>query len=272
MTSHNGSYDHIWFPFSYYEDLCQHGPITIERGEGMYLFDTNGKRYMDGVGSWWVSILGHCHPEVSEAIHRQLKKLDHVIMAGFISPVTGEVSERLAALLPKGLDKIFYSDDGSTAVEAAMKMAIQYWALKGEKRNRFIAFGGAYHGDTLGAMSVGCISQYHTLFHQRFSKQFFTDPPYCYRCPVAQKPQSCSAQCMDSMEDILRRHGEQIAACIIEPMVQGAGGMRVYPAKVIKRVSQLCERYGILLIDDEVAMGFGRTGKLFACEHADVVP
>jgi adenosylmethionine-8-amino-7-oxononanoate aminotransferase len=271
MNSPNAC-SHLWFPFTYHADLETAPPIVVERGSGMYLYDTAGKSYLDAVGSWWVSILGHMHPEINAAIRDQLERLEHVIMAGFIAEPAAELASLLGAMLPPPLSRIFYSDDGSTAVEAAMKIAIQYWALKGQNRTRFVAFSGAYHGDTLGAMSIGSIEAYHSLFHERFSKQLFTDAPYCYRCPVGKHPETCGAECMESLKGILERHGEEIAAVTVEPMVQGAGGMRVYPAKALRRVAELCRRYGTLLIDDEVAMGFGRTGKLFACQHADVVP
>ncbi len=272
MNSSDKPFNHLWFPFTSAQDLVENPPITIRRGEGMYLYDDHDRSYLDAVGSWWVSILGHNHPEVSHAIRDQLSQLEHVMMAGFVSEPALRLSELLVDFIPNGLDRVFYSDDGSTAVEAALKMAIQYWSLKGETRTRFVAFSGAYHGDTLGAMSVGSIPHYHDLFHERFSKQLFTDPPSCYRCPVSKNPETCGAECMDSLEKILDEHGEQVAAFIFEPIVQGAAGMRVYPAKVLTRAFEICRRYGILTIDDEVAMGFGRTGKRFACEHAGVVP
>ncbi len=272
MKSSDKTFDYLWFPFTYYQDLIENPPIVIRRGEGMYLYDDHDRSYLDAVGSWWVSILGHNNPEISHAIREQLVRLEHVIMAGFVSEPALKLSELLVNFLPKGLDRVFYSDDGSTAVEAALKMALQYWALKGEKRTRFVAFSGAYHGDTLGAMSVGSIPHYHDIFHERFSKQLFTDAPDCFRCPAGKEPNTCAAECMDSLEKILNEQGERIAAFIFEPMVQGAAGMRVYPSKVLTRAFEICRGYGILTIDDEVAMGFGRTGKRFACEHAEVVP
>jgi adenosylmethionine-8-amino-7-oxononanoate aminotransferase len=272
MRSNCDSFRNIWFPFTYSDDANSTPPVIIERGEGLYLYDRRGTAYLDAVGSWWVSVLGHSHPEISAAIRDQLERIEHVMMAGFVAEPALKLADLLVPLLPEKITRVFYSDDGSTAVEAALKIALQYWALKGENRTRFIAFGGAYHGDTLGAMSVGNIPAYHTLFHERFKSALFTDPPSCYRCPVGKEPESCGAECMDSLHRLLERHGEEVAACIVEPMVQGAGGMRMYPPKVLERVAELCSRYGALLIDDEVAMGFGRTGKMFACEHAGVTP
>ena len=262
----------IWFPFTYHEDLRNCPPVVIERGEGVYLYDRDGNEYIDAIGSWWTSILGHGNAEISAAIKAQLDKIEHVMMAGMVTPPAMELSEHLTALLPDELTHVFYSDDGSTAVEVALKIALQYWSLRGEDRSRFVAFGGSYHGDTLGAMAVGGIPQYHTVFHDRFSRQLFTDPPYCYRCPAGKENGSCNAECMDSLECILKENGSKIAACIFEPMVQGAVGMRIYPAKVLTRVFALCREHGVLTIADEVATGFGRTGRFFACDHAGVVP
>jgi adenosylmethionine-8-amino-7-oxononanoate aminotransferase len=272
MASPNSSSDHLWFPFTCHSDLAVFPPIVIERGEGMYLYDDSGKRYLDAIGSWWVNILGHNHPAITAAIKEQLDKLEHVMMAGFVTPPVLRLTSLLAEMLPPPLSRIFLSDDGSTAVEVALKIALQYWAIRGEKRTRFVALGNGYHGDTLGAMAVGSLPQYHELFHKRFKQEFFTAPPNCFRCPAGKQKESCSAECMDSLEEILKVHGETIAACIFEPMVQGAAGMRIYPARVLHKIFALCNRFGVLTIADEVAMGFGRTGELFACQHAGVVP
>ncbi|MFP4680843.1 MAG: adenosylmethionine--8-amino-7-oxononanoate transaminase [Chitinispirillaceae bacterium] len=266
------SYDRLWMPFTCHEDTLEHPPPVIERGSGIYLYDTEGKAYIDATGSWWTSIFGHCNTEITRAVHNQLDKIEHVLMAGFVSEPALELSELLGKMLPSPLSRIFYSDDGSTSVEVALKIALQYHAIRNSNRTSFVALGGGYHGDTLGAMSVGDIPVFHALFHDRFKKQHYSDPPYCYRCPVGKEPQSCSAQCMDSLQNILEQHGSEIAACIFEPMVQGAVGMRIYPSKVLKRIFRLCREHNIITIADEVAMGLGRTGKMFACDHADEVP
>ncbi len=252
--------------------LADFPPRVIARGQGMYVYDTAGKRYFDAIGSWWVSILGHCHPRINAAVKKQVDTLEHVLMAGFVSEPALELSHRLAAVLPAGLSRIFYSDDGSTAVEVALKMAIQYWAAQGERRASFVSLGGAYHGDTLGAMSVGDIPSYHGLFHETFKSQLYTDAPYCYRCPVAKEKKTCSAECMESLERILEEKAETVAAFVCEPLLQGAAGMRVYPVKALRRMYDACRKHGVLFIADEVATGFGRTGKLFACEHAGITP
>lgn len=272
MKSQNNYLKNIWFPFTYADDVRKYPPITISKGEGVYLYDTAGKKYLDAISSWWVNNLGHSNPEIVAAIKAQADKLEHVIMAGFISDSTIMLTQKLKKLLPLELTRIFYSDDGSTAVEAAMKIAMQYWMYRKEKRCEFIALGGAYHGDTLGAMSVGGIPQYHTLFHDCHKKQNFTHGPYCYGCPEKKDKETCSAECMNSLEQILIKRGNRIAACIFEPMVQGAAGMRIYPAKVLTRIFKLCREYGVLTIADEVMTGFGRTGKMFACEYGDVIP
>jgi adenosylmethionine-8-amino-7-oxononanoate aminotransferase len=265
-------FDKLWMPFSYYNDTLDFPPIVIEKGQGVWIIDKQGKKYLDAIGSWWVSILGHNHPYITDAVRNQLDKIEHVMMAGFIAEPAQRLSQMLSKILPDELSRIFYSDDGSTSVEVAMKIALQYHALRGEERSAFVSFEGGYHGDTLGAMSVGMIPQYHTLFHERFKKHLFANSPYCYRCPVNRISESCNCECMDSLEEILQQNSGSIAACLFEPMVQGAAGMRVYPSKVLKRIFTLCRKYNVLTIADEVAMGFGRTGKLFACEHAGEVP
>lgn len=267
------NFNRLWMPFTAWDDMVAHPPMIVTRAAGIYLYDSDNKRHIDAIGSWWVSLFGHGHPRITAAIKEQIDKLEHVMMAGCIAQPTLRLSGLLAELLPAPLCRIFFSDNGSTAVEVAMKMALQYHALRrNDERTEFVALGGGYHGDTLGAMAVGNIEQYHGLFHDRFKKALFTDPPYCYRCPCRKEAATCSADCMDSLERILKEHHQRVAAVIVEPMVQGAAGMRMYPAKVLGRLFELCHCYNILTIDDEVAMGFGRTGTMFACEHAGVVP
>jgi adenosylmethionine-8-amino-7-oxononanoate aminotransferase len=272
VTSLNNTFNNLWMPFTSYQDMLDYPPLTIERGSGIYLFDSNGRGYIDGIGSWWVSIFGHNNPEITNAIKEQLDKLEHVMMAGLISEPALRLSHLIKEILPDSLTRIFYSDNGSTSVEVALKIALQYHMLRGSNRSEFVSFEGGYHGDTLGAMSVGMIPKYHSCFHERFKKQHFASSPYCYRCPVGKDVTTCNAECMDSLRDILNERGEQIAACIFEPMVQGAVGMRVYPPKVLTRIFSLCKEFEILTIADEVAMGLGRTGTMFACDHAGAVP
>ena len=270
--SFSSAVDRIWMPFTWYRDLGEHPPIVISRGEGIYVFDADGRRIIDAVGSWWVSNFGHCHPRIAAAVRRQVDTLEHILMAGYLAAPTIRLSQLLGELLPPRLRRIFFSDDGSTSVEVALKIALQYHALRNSGRCEFVGLGGGYHGDTLGAMSVSSIPHYHTLFHDRFKKHHATDAPYCYRCPVGKEPVTCKAECMDSLERLFIDHGDNIAACIFEPMLQGAAGMRIYPVKVLQRIFSLCTSYKILTIADEVATGFGRTGKLFACEHVGETP
>ena len=259
-------------PFTSYRDMLDYPPVVIERGKGIYVYDKAGREYIDGVGSWWTSIFGHCHPHITAAVKNQLDKIEHILMAGFISEPALRLSHLLGGLLPKQLTRIFYSDDGSTAVEVALKIALQYHALRGGMAREFVGLGGGYHGDTLGAVSVSGIPDFHWLFHDRFKKHHLTDSPYCFRCPKSRTPETCHAECMDSLEEILIKRRGKIAGCIFEPMVQGAAGMRVYPAKVLKRIFSLCEEYKVITIADEVFTGFGRTGKPWACEHAGKTP
>lgn len=266
------SFDRLWMPFTYYRDTLDYPPLVIKQGSGIYIYDKEGRSYIDCIGSWWVSIFGHNNPQITSALRDQLDRLEHVMMAGMVSEPALNLSHLLAELLPKELSRIFYSDNGSTAVEIALKIALQYHALRGSNRSEFVSFDGGYHGDTLGAMSVGMVPQYHSLFHDRFKKHHFAHSPYCYRCPACQNPSSCNADCMDSLEKILELRHEHIAACIFEPMVQGAAGMRIYPAKVLSRIFSICKKYDILTIADEVAMGFGRTGTMFACDNAGEIP
>jgi adenosylmethionine---8-amino-7-oxononanoate aminotransferase len=268
----NPDFSRLWMPFTYYRDLADFPPVVIERGQGIYVYDKSGRRIIDGIGSWWVSIFGHHHPHITAAVKEQIEKIEHILMAGFINEPALRLSHLLGELLPRELTRFFYSDDGSTAVEAALKIALQYHALRKSGRSEFVGLGSGYHGDTLGAMSVSSIPRYHTLFHERFKKHHSVDSPYCYRCPKSKQPSTCNAECMDSLAALLEEQHDKIAACIFEPMVQGAAGMRVYPAKVLKKIFSLCEQYQILTIADEVATGFGRTGKLLACNHAEKVP
>lgn len=272
MPSAN-NYNAIWMPFTSHQDMIDYPPLIIERASGINIYDSKGRAYIDAIGSWWVSLFGHCHPRITAAVKEQADRLEHVMMAGCIAEPTIRLSEHLARMLPEGLDKIFFSDNGSTSVEVALKMALQYHIQTGNpKRREFVALGGGYHGDTLGAMTVGDIPQYHSMFHSCFKKALFTDTPNCFRCPCGAVKETCSAECMDSLARMLDEQGDTIAAMIFEPMVQGAAGMRIYPPKVLERIFSLCKEYGIITIADEVAMGFGRTGTLFACEHAGAVP
>jgi adenosylmethionine-8-amino-7-oxononanoate aminotransferase len=266
---------HLWHPFTQMQEWEQEEPLIIERGEGSYLIDTEGKRYLDGISSIWVNLHGHRHPTLDRAIKRQLDKIAHSSLFGLSNPPAIQLARALIQIAPTGLTRVFYSDNGSTAVEIALKMAIQYWQQRrpdaGPKQT-FLHLKLAYHGDTVGAVSVGNIE----LFHSRFKSLMFptleADPPYCYRCPLNLTYPSCQMACLDPIERILKEHHRELAGFIIEPLVQAAAGMLTSPPGYLKRIRELCTKYDVLLIADEVATGFGRTGKMFACQHEGVTP
>jgi adenosylmethionine-8-amino-7-oxononanoate aminotransferase len=248
-------------------------PLAVVRGEGVYLYTEDGRQILDGISSWWVNIHGHSHPRLNQALADQARSLEHVMFAGCTHEPAVDLAERLVAVLPAGLERVFYSDNGSTAVEVAAKMAVQYWANLGRpQRRRFIALHHAYHGDTVGTMSVSESS----VFTQAFTPLLFpverADAPYCYRCPLHLHRATCGIACLGDLEHRLEAHGHEVAAVIVEPVLQGAGGMIMWPAEFLAGVRRLCDRHGVLMIADEVLTGFGRTGRLFACEHASVRP
>jgi adenosylmethionine-8-amino-7-oxononanoate aminotransferase len=253
----------------------QEEPLIIERGKGSYLIDTEGKKYLDGTSSIWVNLHGHRHPALDRAIKTQLDKIAHSTFLGLSNPPAIQLARELIRIAPKGLKRVFYSDNGSTAVEVALKMAVQYWQQRHPEagtKNTFLHLKLAYHGDTLGAVSVGNIE----LFHGRFKSLLFptleADPPYCYRCPLNLIHPSCHMACLDPIERILKERHRELAGFIIEPLVQAAAGMITAPPGYLMRVRELCTKYQVLLIADEVATGFGRTGKMFACQHERVTP
>ena len=266
---------YIWHPFTQMKSLENEDnkPILIKKGKGIYLEDIDGNKYIDAVSSWWVNTLGHSNKRINRALYKQSKKIEHVIFAGFTHESAIKFSKKLIKLMNNKLNHIFFSDNGSTAVEVALKMAYQYFVLKGKSEKRkFIALKNSYHGDTIGAVSVGGIDMYHKLYKPLLFEIEQALSPYCYRCPMNCNKETCQTECLSSVEDILKREAENIAGIIIEPLVQAAGGMIMYPPKYITNLRALCDKYNVLLIDDEVAMGFYRTGKLFAYEHAGVVP
>jgi adenosylmethionine-8-amino-7-oxononanoate aminotransferase len=265
----------LWHPFTQMQDYSRSVPLIIEHGAGSYLYATDGKKYIDGVSSLWVTVHGHRKKQIDDAIIAQVGKICHSTLLGLSNMPAIELAEKLITLAPEGLTKVFYSDSGSTAVEIALKIAYQYWQQTSratKKKKKFISLTNAYHGDTIGAVSVGGIDLFHEIYRPLLFKTFKAQSPYCYRCPYNKKPSSCGLHCLNSLEDILRtRHGET-AAFIMEPMVQGAAGMIVFPKGYCSGTRELCSRYNVLCIADEVATGFGRTGCMFACEHENVRP
>jgi adenosylmethionine-8-amino-7-oxononanoate aminotransferase len=262
---------HVWHPYTQMQTAP--APLPVVRGEGVYLYTEDGRKILDGISSWWVNIHGHSHPKLNAALAAQAGRLEHVVFAGCTHPPAVELAEKLVAVIPPGLTRIFYSDNGSTAVEVALKLALQYWANRGEPgRTAFIGLHHAYHGDTAGAMSASEDS----VFTRGFSPMIFpimrAHAPYCYRCPVGLKRETCGIECLGDLEQQLQESAGCVAAVIVEPMLQGAGGMIVWPKEFLEGVRKLCDRHGVLMIADEVLTGFGLTGRMFACEHAGIRP
>ncbi|HNQ47046.1 MAG TPA: adenosylmethionine--8-amino-7-oxononanoate transaminase [Syntrophorhabdus sp.] len=265
--------EYIWHPFTQMKDYMDMNPLVIQKGEGCYLVDTSGNRYIDGVSSLWVLVHGHGKKELVDAIQKQSKTLCHSTLLGLANVPSVILAKKLIEIVPKGLSKVFYSDNGSTSVEIALKMAYQYWQQKGEKRRkRFIAFTNAYHGDTIGAVSVGGIDLFHQVYGPLLFKTFKAPSPYCYRCPMKLRQETCGMACVDAFEKVVKKHHEETCAVIIEPLVQGAAGMILQPPGWLNAIWKIAKEYGLLFIADEVATGFGRTGNLFACEEERISP
>lgn len=259
----------LWHPYTQMKTADP--PLEVARAEGVWLELTDGRRVLDAISSWWVNVHGHSHPRLNAALARQAATLEHVIFAGFTHEPAVRLAEELIEILPAGLSRIFYSDNGSTAVEVALKMTLQFWRNRGEnRRRRFIALHGAYHGDTVGAMSASESGPFTAPFAPFLFDVVRVDAPYAYRCERCTG--SCTTACLDSLRSTLQQHGEEIAGVIVEPMLQGAGGMIIAPAEFLAGVRRLCDEFGVKLIADEVLTGFGRTGKMFACEHAGITP
>ncbi|MCF6158740.1 MAG: adenosylmethionine--8-amino-7-oxononanoate transaminase [wastewater metagenome] len=264
---------YLWHPFTQMQDYLKESPLIIEEGSGTLLKDIDGKEYIDGISSMWCNLHGHRRKEIDDAIKGQLAKVAHTTLLGLSNIPSIELARKLIEVTPKGLEKVFYSDNGSTANEVALKMAFQYWQNKGYKdKTEFVALQHGYHGDTIGTMSVGGIHLFHGAFRPLYFKTHFAPSPYCYRCPLGEERKDCALKCLGKLENILQGNSHRIAALIMEPLVQGAGGMIMHPRGYLSGVRTLCKKYNILLIVDEVLTGFGRTGKMFACLHEDIVP
>lgn len=261
----------VWHPFS--QPAFDAAPITIARAKGVYLYTPDGRRILDAISSWWVNLHGHAHPLIAEAVAEQARKLEHAIFAGFTHQPAEELAARMGHLLPADLDHVFFSDNGSTAVEIALKLATQYWRNAGQPaKQRIIALEHAYHGDTIGAMSAGADSVFNEAFTSLRLPFWRAHSAYCFRCPVGKTRPSCVIDCVNHLAGQLDRYHHEAAAVIVEPLLQGAGGMIVHPIEFLQRVRQLCTQYDVLLIADEVLTGFGRTGRMFACDLAGIVP
>ncbi len=262
-----------WHPYTQMSAHAADPPLRIDRAEGLFLFDADGNRYYDAISSWWCVVHGHGHPRIREAVARQMERLDHVLFAGVTHEPAERLSERLVGIAPEGLTRVFYSDNGSTAVEVALKMSLQYWRNAGrEEKTGFLCLERGYHGDTTGCMSVSGVEVFRTAFRPILFPARRVPAPYCYRCPVGLAYPGCGIACVREMEKALAEGEGRIAAVILEPLLMAAGGMIVYPPEYLAEAARLSRAFDAHLIVDEVATGFGRTGTMFACEQAGVSP
>jgi adenosylmethionine-8-amino-7-oxononanoate aminotransferase len=265
--------EHLWHPFTQMKEWAKENPLIITEGRGTFLKDITGKWYIDGVSSIWVTVHGHRKKEIDDAIKCQVDRISHSTLLGLTNPPAATLAGMLVKIAPKGLSRVFYSDNGSTAVEIGLKMAYQFWQHKGKKgKTKFVFLNNSYHGDTLGAVSVGGIELFHNIFSPLLFKSYKIPSPCCYRCEIGKVYPSCRLSCLKEAEKTIRRHHREITALILEPLMQGAGGMIASPAGYLRGIKRLCSKYNVLMIADEVATGFGRTGKMFACEHENVSP
>ena len=264
---------YIWHPCSQMKDYETLSPIVIEKGEGIYLFDTEGKRYIDVISSWWCNLLGHCNPKINEAVKKQIDSLEHVIFANFTHKPAITLCEKLSKILPVGLCKFNFTDNGSSAIEAAMKVSFQYHAQTGNpKKTKFMALSDAYHGETIGALSAGDCDLYTKLYKPILMDIIRIKGPDCFRCPYGKTRENCNCECFEDAEKQFEKYGQETAAILVEPMLQGSAGMKIYPPLYLKKLRRICDKYNVHLLADEIATGFGRTGKMFAFDHAGVSP
>lgn len=264
---------HIWHPCSQMKDYEELPPIPISEGRGVYLYGYDGKEYIDIVSSWWCNLLGHCHPVVNAAVKEQIDRLEHVIFANFTHEPAVRLCEELAEIMPPGLSKFNFSDNGSSSVECALKMSFQYQHQSGHpEKRRFLCLSEGYHGETIGALSVGAMDIYAKIYKPMLMDTVRVEAPDCYRCKYRQKRDRCRCECFADAEEKFAQYAQECCAIIVEPLLQGSAGMRIYPPLYLKKLRALCDRYKVLLIADEIATGFGRTGKMFAFDHAGVSP
>ncbi|KTT57013.1 adenosylmethionine-8-amino-7-oxononanoate aminotransferase [Pseudomonas oryzihabitans] len=276
MTNHDWmrrDLEVLWHPCTQMKDHEQLPVIPIRRGEGVWLEDFDGKRYLDAVSSWWVNVFGHANPRINDRIKAQVDQLEHVILAGFSHQPVIELSERLVALTPVGLDRVFYADNGSSCIEVALKMSYHYWRNVGQPdKRRFVTLTNSYHGETVAAMSVGDVALFTETYQGLLLDTLKVPSPDCYLRPEGMDWEEHSRQMFVHMERTLAEHHASVAAVIVEPLIQGATGMRMYHPVYLRLLREACDRYGVHLIHDEIAVGFGRTGTMFACEQAGIRP
>ena len=263
----------LWHPCTQMKDHEACPPVAIRRGRGVWLEDYAGNRYIDAISSWWVNLLGHCHPRINAAIAAQAGELEHLILAGFTHQPVVDLSERLVQLTPPGLSRCYYAECGSAAVEIALKMSFHYWRNQGRTdKTRFINLSNSYHGETLGALSVGDVALYKDIYAPLLLEPITAPSPDCYTREPGESWAQCSERRFEAMAQVLERHAGEVCAVIIEPLVQCAGYMRMYDPVYLKLLRAACDAAGVHLIADEIAVGFGRTGTLFACEQAGITP
>ena len=264
---------HIWHPCAQMKDYEDLPPMVIDHAKGVWLYDVYGRAYLDIVSSWWANLLGHANEKINARITAQLERLEHVIFANFSHRPAITLAERLAARVPEGLTKFHFNDNGSSAVEAALKMAFQYCQQTGRtQKTRFMCLSEGYHGETIGALSVGSMDLFAKMYQPMMMDNIHVEAPDCYRCPFGKVRGHCACECFCHAERAFEMHGKETAAMIVEPLLQGSAGMRIYPAAYLKKLRALCDAHDVLLIADEIATGFGRTGRLFATERAEITP
>ena len=266
---------YVWHPFTQMSDWLEEEPLIVDEGEGCTLIDIRGNRYLDGVSSLWVNVHGHRRAEIDQAVMDQLGRIAHSTFLGLSNTPAVKLAKELVDIMPSGLAKVFYSDNGSTGVEIALKMAFQYWQqcqTPKSAKTRFISLVNGYHGDTIGSVSVGGIDLFHQIYKPLLFDSLMVQAPYCYRCHLGKVYPRCNMTCLAEMEKTMKRHHKEVAAVVVEPLIQGAGGMVTFPEGYTRKVRDLAKKFDILFIADEVATGFGRTGRFFACQHEGIEP
>lgn len=264
---------YIWHPCSQMKDYEELPPIVIDHAKGIDLFDVNGNVYKDVVSSWWCNLLGHCNPRINKAIKNQLDTLEHVIFANFTHKTAITLCQKLVEVLPKGLCKFNFADNGSASIEMAMKMSFQYHQQVGNaKKKRFMTLTDGYHGETIGALSVGACDLYTEIYKPILLDVARVQAPDCFRCPYGKCRDNCSCECFENAEKTFEKYGEETCAMLVEPLLQGSAGMKIYPPLYLKKLRELCDKYNVHLIADEIATGYGRTGKMFAFDWTGVSP
>jgi adenosylmethionine-8-amino-7-oxononanoate aminotransferase len=264
---------HLWHPCTQMHDHESIPMVPIVRGQGAWLIDADGRRYLDGISSWWTNLFGHANPRIAAALADQARTLEHVMFAGFTHEPAIELAEELVRITPPGLDRVFYADNGSSAIEVALKMSFHYWLNQGHgEKTRFIALSGSYHGETLGALSVSDVALYRKTYAPLLLTPFLAPSPDSYEGEPGESPPQIAARRLQELRALLERHAHETCAVIVEPLVQCAGGMRMYHPSYLTGLRTLCDEFAVHFIADEIAVGFGRTGTLFACEQANVSP